>query len=42
VGQHSLQSAAPTLLGVICTRIFAPVSFGRREPDERPARRPLT
>jgi membrane protein implicated in regulation of membrane protease activity len=37
-----LQLAAPTLLGVICTRIVAPVYFGWREPDERPVRRPPT
>jgi membrane protein implicated in regulation of membrane protease activity len=34
-----LQLAAPTALGVICTRIFAPVYFGWREPEDYPGRR---
>jgi hypothetical protein len=33
------QLAAPSALGVICTRIFAPVYFGWREPEDYPGRR---
>jgi membrane protein implicated in regulation of membrane protease activity len=34
-----LQLVAPLLLMVICTRIFAPVYFGWREPEDYPGRR---
>jgi hypothetical protein len=34
-----LQLAAPVALGVICTRIFAPVYYGWREPEDYPGRR---
>jgi membrane protein implicated in regulation of membrane protease activity len=34
-----VQLFAPVLLIVICTRIFAPVYFGWREPEDYPGRR---
>jgi hypothetical protein len=34
-----LQLLAPFVLGVICTRIFAPVYFGWRDPEDYPGRR---
>ncbi len=34
-----LQLLAPLLLMLICTRIFAPVHFGWREPEDYPGRR---
>jgi peptidoglycan/LPS O-acetylase OafA/YrhL len=34
-----LQLAVPTMLGVLCTRVFAPVYFGWREPEDYPGRR---
>jgi hypothetical protein len=34
-----LQLAVPTVLGVLCTRVFAPVYFGWREPEDYPGRR---
>ncbi len=34
-----LQLLAPAALGVICTRIFAPVYFGWLEPDKHRSRR---
>jgi membrane protein implicated in regulation of membrane protease activity len=34
-----LQLAVPTVLGVLCTRIFAPVYFGWLEPEDYPGRR---
>jgi membrane protein implicated in regulation of membrane protease activity len=34
-----LQLLVPSALGVICTRIFAPVYFGWRDPEDYPGRR---
>jgi membrane protein implicated in regulation of membrane protease activity len=34
-----LQVAAPFALGVICTRLLAPVYYGWREPEDSPGRR---
>jgi hypothetical protein len=34
-----LQLAAPVVLGVICTRVFAPVYYGWREPEDHPRNR---
>jgi membrane protein implicated in regulation of membrane protease activity len=34
-----LQLGAVVLLGVICTRVFAPVYYGWRDPEDHPGRR---